>query len=890
VDPAGHQEEASFNQDNESSGDIGGYGSSHPEPSLEYHDAQGNVTLVTDAAGNQELKVYDNLNRLIEDIKGYGTPAAEATETLYNRDGEVTGTIAGYGTSAAALQQTVHDDFGNVTLSVDPDGHQTQTLYNLDNEEVSSTVAAGTPAAATCTEQHDAFGELTLAVDGAGRQQATLYDANGQVTETVAGYGGPRPETHQIEYNAFGLIALTIDSDGNQVETLYNADGEATLTVAGYASGVSSTTTTERDPFGEATLTTDGDGREVETLYNPDGQATLTVACYGTGSAEPDDSQYDADNNATVSVDGLGKQTLTTFDNLNRAVAVTDPDGHTTQSLYDAAGNLTGTVDGLGNLTQMAYDAQGRLVQTIDPRGAVTQRFYDAAGNLTALIDPDGNLTAWAYDGQNRQISMTDPLGNTAYTSYDADGHVTLTVDRDGRRDTRSYDADGLLTLEVWYNADGSLQDTRTWTYDGNGQVLTASNSAGTYTYTYDADNRVSSIQEPFGLTLWFQYDHDSHVTLQTDSFGGLLSSVYDPDGLLATREFSGPGPSPLREGFGYDADGRLTGETRYADLAGTQIVGATTQSYDDAGLLTGIVHTGAGGTVLASYSYAYDADNRLTSETNDGVTTTYGHDLSNQLTTVNGVVQYSYDLAGNRTIAGYVTGPSNQLLSDGTWHYRYDAEGNLVPKLDSGNGITWDYSYDNANHLTGAVERDGNGNVLASVLYTNDVDGRRLSRQDEAGWAGYGYDVSGNMCVDVGASGALQTRRIYGDSPDQPLARDHASATAAWYQAGHLGSIRLLTDDTGSVLDRLNYDSFGQLLSELHASAGDRFKYTGQQWDAITADYYYGIRPYNPSTGSFTGQDPGGVAGDDTNPYRYVRNAPTDGTDPTGQFDVDQA
>jgi RHS repeat-associated protein len=887
VDPAGHQEEASFNQDNESSGDIGGYGSSHPEPSLEYHDAQGNLTLVTDAAGNQDLKVYDNLNRLIEDIKGYGTPAAEATETLYNRDGEVTATIAGYGTSAAALQQTVHDDFGNVTLSVDPDGHQTQTAYNLDNEEVSSTVAAGTPAAATSTEQHDAFGELTLTVDGAGRQQATLFDANGQVTETIMGYGGPRPETHQTQYDAFGQVTLTTDSDGHQVETLYNADGEATLTVTGYASGVSSTTATERDPFGEATLTVDGDGREVERLYNPDGQATLTVTGYGSGSAEPDDSQYDADNNATVTVDGLGKQTLTTFDNLNRAVAVTDPDGHTTQSLYDAAGNLTGTIDGLGNLTQMAYDAQGRLVQTIDPRGAVTQRSYDAAGNLTALIDPDGNLTAWAYDGQNRQISMTDPLGNTAYTSYDADGHVTLTVDRDGRKDARTYDTDGLLTLEVWYNPDGSMQDTRTWTYDGNGQVLTASNSAGTYTYTYDADNRVSSIAEPFGLTLWFQYDHDGHVTLQTDSFGGLLTSVYNPDGLLATRAFSGPGQSPLREDFGYDADGRLTTETRYSDLAGMIVVGVTTQTYDDAGLLTGIVHRGTGGAVLASYNYAYDANNRLTSETDNGTTTTYGYDQSNELTTVNGQVQWSYDLAGNRTIAGYVTGPGNQLLSDGTWDYGYDAEGNQTSQVRRSDGINWQYTYNDANQLIGAVERDSNGTVLTAVAYGYDVDNRQLTRQDGSGWVGYGYDPAGNMWADVSAGSTLLMRRVFGDGANQPLAREDASGTTAWYDVDHLGSLRLLTDGSGAMLDRKSYDAFGQLLNESNPTAGDRLGFTGQQQDPVTRKYNYGRRMDQVDTGRFMTEDPLGFRAGDANEYRYAGNAPTDATDPSGELVV---
>src|SRR5262249_25106324 len=154
-----------------------------------------------------------------------------------------------------------------------------------------------------------------------------------------------------------------------------------------------------------------------------------------------------------------------------------------------------------------------------------------------------------------------------------------------------------------------------------------------------------------------------------------LLTSVYNADGLLQTRESTVNGASPLRVDFAYDGDGRVTGMARYADLAGTQAVVTTTQQYDDASLLTSIIHAGVGGAGVAAYSYSYDAGNRLTSETDDGTTTTYGYDASNELTTVNGQVLYTYDLAGNRTGTSYDTGAANELLDDGTWQYLYDVE-----------------------------------------------------------------------------------------------------------------------------------------------------------------------------------------------------------------------
>src|SRR5262249_54529285 len=182
-----------------------------------------------------------------------------------------------------------------------------------------------------------------------------------------------------------------------------------------------------------------------------------------------------------------------------------------------------------------------------------------------------------------------------------------------------------------------------------------------------------------------------------------------------------------------------------------------------------------------------------------DGVTTTYGYDAASELTTVNGEVLYTYDPTGNRTMAGYQTGPGNQLLSDGTWDYSYDGEGNLVAKVEISDGLRWDYGYDNAKHLTSAVEHAADGTTLDSISYSYDVNERRLSRAENGGFVGYGYDPAGSMWVDVDASSQAQMRRLFGDGPNQPLVRLNA-ASSAWYRSDHLGSIRRLTDNSGTV------------------------------------------------------------------------------------------
>ena len=69
--------------------------------------------------------------------------------------------------------------------------------------------------------------------------------------------------------------------------------------------------------------------------------------------------------------------------------------------------------------------------------------------------------------------------------------------------------------------------------------------------------------------------------------------------------------------------------------------------------------------------------------------------------------------------------GPDNELQSDGTWDYAYDAEGNVTSKHDATD--TWSYTYDNANQMTSAVETvTSSVDVLSDSEYTYDVFGNR--------------------------------------------------------------------------------------------------------------------------------------------------------------------
>ena len=131
----------------------------------------------------------------------------------------------------------------------------------------------------------------------------------------------------------------------------------------------------------------------------------------------------------------------------------------------------------------------------------------------------------------------------------------------------------------------------------------------------------------------------------------------------------------------------------------------------------------------------------------------------------------------------------------------------------------------------------------------------------------------------------------IYGSTLECPAKVTNTAAEGtAWYLTDHLGTVRDIVDAAGSLVDHIEYDSFGNVVSETNATAGDRFKFTGREFDIESGLYYYRARYYDAATGRFLSEDSLGFDAGDANLYRYVGNAPTNGSDPFGLMAVGES
>jgi YD repeat-containing protein len=85
-----------------------------------------------------------------------------------------------------------------------------------------------------------------------------------------------------------------------------------------------------------------------------------------------------------------------------------------------------------------------------------------------------------------------------------------------------------------------TFQDPASIYDDGN--VLTASNSNGTYTFTYNDDSRVYTATDPNGVTLTYDYDTNGNVTERSSNRRSTTRMHCRPATSMGTMESASQG------------------------------------------------------------------------------------------------------------------------------------------------------------------------------------------------------------------------------------------------------------------------------------------------------------------------------------------------------------
>ena len=142
-----------------------------------------------------------------------------------------------------------------------------------------------------------------------------------------------------------------------------------------------------------------------------------------------------------------------------------------------------------------------------------------------------------------------------------------------------------------------------------------------------------------------------------------------------------------------------------------------------------------------------------------------------------------------------------------------------------------------------------------------------------EAREGALGYDGNGN----------LTTRFEYADGRMPYKMTQNAKTYYLGYD--QVGTLRAVSKEDGTIVKRVEYDAFGNVLSDSNATLKVPFGFAGGLYDPDTKLTRFGYRDYDAETGKWTAKDPIGFNGGDTNLYGYVLQDPVDLVDPEGLF-----
>jgi RHS repeat-associated protein len=343
----------------------------------------------------------------------------------------------------------------------------------------------------------------------------------------------------------------------------------------------------------------------------------------------------------------------------------------------------------------------------------------EISDSLSGTIDYTYNdyaCSSCSGSALNRIASETTPDGTVSY-SYDADGHRTLMTFPGTPDVTYTWNDAGRL-ININRSIGGSSKDFAI-TYDAGGRRNTLQvplfKKKGkwqylTTTYGFDIANRLTSLlhENPTGAIASFAWNYDANGNRDSVNQSTTIplaapvaSASYDEANEMLTQDGAT---------FSYDENGNLESRT---DSCGT-----TTFTWDGRNRLTGISGYKPDCSSLSA-SFSYDALNRRTEKTINGVTSQYVYDGWDILQDTTDGVTTDY----TRTLN--IDEPLALERSDGTIrYYKADALGSIVALTDENGLVTTSYVYDAFGNVTvsgsdaNAIQYTGRENDGTGLYY----------------------------------------------------------------------------------------------------------------------------------------------------------------------------
>ena len=461
----------------------------------------------------------------------------------------------------------------------------------------------------------------------------------------------------------------------------------------------------------------------------------------------------------------------------------------------------------------------------------------DASGRLEGLSFPGGKEMQFSYEsfpGEADQIKTA--------TRRFSGGEVAYDYDRRGRR-TAVADQTGTLHYE----------------WDQFGQITSVRRSFGPrIVYRYDTLRRLKGCRAGSDFDVEYEYDFLSRIGAIKTPVGTVKYDYWTGQG-RTTRTL----PNGIRTIWDYEPDGQLAAIT-HVDPNDYRIA-KFSYSYRSDGLIERILEWSLRGE--RHLSFEYDAVQRLVAVSDSaGKSWQSNYDgLGNRTKEIFGggyAVDYRYDWAGRLT---WVNGAA----------CAHDDSGNLsLARLD---GRLQRFEFDQDNRICRANQGE--------VHYEHDGIGCLVTRTCRGEKTVYIPDPLSDDWHPLVEFSPFGHQRFYLWEDRSPLAIVENGA-ATFFLHDHIGSVRCVADQSGKVIERRDFSTFG-VFDSLRADSALVPGFAGLFWDPAASVYLTRARAYSPDLGRFLQRDPQHRvplgSQKDLSAYVYCGNDPINWTDTIG-------
>ena len=450
------------------------------------------------------------------------------------------------------------------------DGTEEAFTYDANGNLETHTLATGF----VLRYGYDSMDRIVEITGSEGERKSYTYDALGNVTSMTDGEGN----ITRYAYTLSGQLAKVTDALGNETEYQYDVC-DRLIEIRQY--GVEGSLKDDTEVSGM-----DAELLEAERQNGRNRQCQIT--------------RYTRDlrGQVTETVDALGQKETYTYDKKGQLLGKLDKEGYLTKYAYTKQGDLSGIQYADGKEVKLSYNPLRQLMEVEDWLG-LTKITNDPLGRAVKVTYPDEREVSYTYGKSGERRSITYPDGKTVHYGYDeqirlselkeGDRIISYGYDEQGRlknkqfpngtSTTWKYDEKSQLTELIHRDKEGIL-DRYTYTYDfvGNKTGIRKerrglTKESGTYTYGYDALDRLESIRKDNVLETQYRYDAFGN-RIKKESEEHQTSYWYNSlNQLINLTDQSQEGTS--RETYLYDRRGNLSKVIRDGTVKNRYVYGA---------------------------------------------------------------------------------------------------------------------------------------------------------------------------------------------------------------------------------------------------------------------------------------------------------------------------